>query len=182
MPLTHVRGFKVLGAAIGDKSFSEELTANRVAKNLPLLEAIGDLPDPQSALHLLRSCASFGKIAFSIRTMPPDLHCDALRDFDDSVRACFEALSNLHPDSAQWLQATAAIHLGGLGLRQGLRHASGAHVSSLTTCVKACGDLDAAFPWETIRQDPAIIASVSHFNAQVADSKQIDLPIHSGKR
>ena len=100
--MTTACGFKLLGSPIGDQNFCNALTAKRVLKNGPLLQAIGDLDDPQAALLLLRSCASFGKIAFSLRTTAAELHEDALRDFDDAVRACFESLSGLHPDATQW--------------------------------------------------------------------------------
>ena len=101
-PLSAACGFKLLGSPIGSKDFCTALTNKRVLKNESLLQAIGDLEDPQAALLLLRSCASFGKIAFSLRTTPGHLHEEAVRDFDESVRACFEEFSGLHPNASQW--------------------------------------------------------------------------------
>ena len=113
----HADGFKFLGAPIGSKRFCEGLTAKRVSKNQLLLNALGDLADPQIALLLLRQCAAFCKIAFSIRVTPQADHKEALSDFDASVRACFEDLSGLRPSDAQWAQALLAVSRGGLGLR-----------------------------------------------------------------
>ena len=169
------QGFKLLGAPIGPKSFCDALTAKRVKKNEELLEEIGALPDPQVALLLLRSCASFGKIAFSLRSTPVHLHADALKDFDDSIRACFELLSTLHPNHEQWLQASVAVDRGGLGLRQALRHASPAYVSSLSSCLSACRAIDSQFAWEGELPDSALSVATRHFNAQVREVDRISL-------
>ena len=56
--------FKLLGAPIGTDEYCQSLTSKRAAKVQSSLDAIGELPDPQVALALLRSCASFGKMVF----------------------------------------------------------------------------------------------------------------------
>ena len=56
--------FKLLGAPIGSKEYAQSLTNKRATKIQSCLDAIGELPDPQVALALLRSCASFGKMVF----------------------------------------------------------------------------------------------------------------------
>ena len=83
-------------------------TQSRVNKALPVLAALGELSDPQVALQLLRHCASFSKMVFSIRAVPASFHTEALLSFDAQVRACFEQFSTLHPDEEQWVQATLA--------------------------------------------------------------------------
>ena len=46
--------FELLGAPVGDAGFCNGYSAARVAKAQERLDAIGDLPDPQVALLLLR--------------------------------------------------------------------------------------------------------------------------------
>ena len=56
-----------------------------VSKCIEGLDAIGELPDPQVALALPRSCALFGKMVFSARTTPFDIHQEQLLCFDNAV-------------------------------------------------------------------------------------------------
>ena len=93
--------FKLLGAPIGTVEHCQALIAKRAAKVQSSLDAIGELPDPQVALALLRSCASFGKLVFAARATPDDVHQEQLITFDRSVQRCFEQLTGLHPDDAQ---------------------------------------------------------------------------------
>ena len=58
----------LLGAPLGPDIFCEAYTLEkRVDKALPLLRALKDLPDPQTALLLLRHCASYSKVVFATR-------------------------------------------------------------------------------------------------------------------
>ena len=169
-------GFKLLGSPIGDRSFCCALTAKRILKNASLLQAIGDLEDPQAALLLLRSCASFGKIVFSLRTTASELHEEALRDFDDAVRACFESFSGLHPDATQWKQAGLAMHAGGLGLRGACAHAAAAHISSLSGCHSACRELDSKYEGEATISNSSFEKALREFNA-IVDERDRSTPV-----
>ena len=53
------RNFELLGAAIGEDSFIHSHTVERAAKAGDLLDALGELEDPQVGLRLLRTCAGF---------------------------------------------------------------------------------------------------------------------------
>ena len=57
-------GFELLGAPIGKAEYCQSLTTKWAVKVQSSLDAIGELPDPQVALALLRSCASIGKMFF----------------------------------------------------------------------------------------------------------------------
>ena len=59
--------FVLLGGPIGSEEFCNSHTQERVTKALDLLRALGELPDPQVALTLLRQCAAFGKLVHSLR-------------------------------------------------------------------------------------------------------------------
>ena len=78
---------------MGSAEFCNSHTQERVNKALRLLSALGELPDPQVALQLLRKCAGFSKMVFSLRVVPASYHSDAVNTFDASVRACIEQFS-----------------------------------------------------------------------------------------
>ena len=83
--------FELLGGPIGSDSYCNEHTKQRVDKAKEVLKALGELPDPQVALSLLRHCASFGKLVYSLRVVPHRKHREALRSFDSAVRNCIES-------------------------------------------------------------------------------------------
>ena len=58
--------FERLGGPIGCDDFCNQHTQERVDKVIKILEALGELPDPQVALTLLRHCAFFGKLVYSM--------------------------------------------------------------------------------------------------------------------
>ena len=138
MPRKLDGGFKLLGAPIGTTEYCQALTNKRAVKVQSSLDAIAELPDPQVALALLRSCSSFGKMVFSARTTPFNVHQEQLLAFDHSVRRCFEQFTGLHPDDSQWLLATLATKVGGLGLRSLSRHSSAAYLASRSSCYQLC--------------------------------------------
>ena len=73
----------------------------RVAKAQRLLSAQGEVPDPQVALQLLRRCAGFSKMVYSLRVVPSSSHSEALLCFDSAVRSCFEQFTTLMRDDEQ---------------------------------------------------------------------------------
>ena len=80
--------FELLGGPIGSSDYCNQHTQSRVAKVEEILVALGELPDPQVALTLLRHCASFGRLEFSLRVVPHQLHKAALQNFDNAIRDC----------------------------------------------------------------------------------------------
>ena len=79
MPLNRSGAFTLLGAAVGNRAFCEHHTmTKRVEASEPLLAALGELRDPQTALLLLRECASYCKVVYSSRVTPPSLHPAAI--------------------------------------------------------------------------------------------------------
>ena len=109
--------FELLGGPIGSDVFCNRHTQERVDKAVKILKALGELPDRQVALLLLRHCAGFGKLVYSLRVVPHSFHCAALRSFDNAVRECFESFTCLSLSEGEWTFATLSTKLGGLGLR-----------------------------------------------------------------
>ena len=129
--------FELLGGPIGSPDFCNQHTSDRVKKALRVLDALGEVPDPQVALRLLRHCAAFSKMVYSIRVVPASFHTGALKAFDAEVRACFEQFSCLHPDDEQWVQATLPTDSGGLGLLSLASHCHSAFRASRSSCFDA---------------------------------------------
>ena len=140
------------------------LTHQRATKVQDCLDAIGELPDPQVALALLRLCASFGKMVFSARTTPFDVHQEQLLAFDNAVRCCFEQFTGLHPDDTQWLQATLSTKFGGLGLRSLSKHSPAAYLSSRSSCFQLCKELDPQHTWEADTASSSAYKAVQQIN------------------
>ena len=71
----------LLGAPIGPQDYTEDYTrTKRVEKARPLLQALGELPDPQTGLLLLRHCAAYSRMVFALRVTPPQLLAGAASD------------------------------------------------------------------------------------------------------
>ena len=162
-------GFELLGPPIGETEYCQSITAKRANKVQISLDAIEELDDPQVALALLRSCASFGKMVFAARTTPFDDHQEQLLLFDNKVRKCFESFSGLNPDETQWLQATLATNMGGLGLCSLSRHSPGAYLASRSGCYQLCQQLDPQHVWEVYEESSSAYKAVRKVN-QLAGS------------
>ena len=81
---------------------------------------------------ILRSCLSLPKVAFALRTCPPNYIKAATDAFDDTM---FESLSDLAgcPLSQwAWLKASLPSSLRGLNIQRASLHAPAAFISSLT--------------------------------------------------
>ena len=155
---------KLLGTPIGSDEYCQKLTQQRADGVQECLDALGELPDPQVALALLRSCASFGKMVFAARSTPYDVHQEQLLGFDKAVRRCFEHFTGLHPDDSQWLQASLSTRLGGLGLRSLSRHSPAAYLSSRSSCFQFCKELDPQHVWEANEVSSAVSKAVQEVN------------------
>ena len=127
--------FLLLGSPIGDAAFCAQHIHKLRDKNKKLLDSFVQLEDPQVALHLLRSCASFCKFVYIARTTPPDLVHDPLQFCDNDVRAAFAHFAGLQLSDAAWSQAQLCLSSGGLGLRSTARHCSSAFISSHTSAL-----------------------------------------------
>ena len=64
------RSFELLGAPVGDEPYRPHTLPLGSKPPRPLLQALGELEDPQVGLRLLRSCAGHCKLIHSIRCSP----------------------------------------------------------------------------------------------------------------
>ena len=171
--------FELLGGPVGSPEFCNAHTQARVTKALGVLTALGEVPDPQVALKLLRSCAGFSKMVYSMRVVPASFHADALQTFDAKVRACFEQFTCLHPDDEQWAQANLSTDSGGLGLRSLAQHSSAAFLASRSSCVELCQQLDPSHTFQStdgLEPAPERLA-FDAYNSSVNDDDRLPLNV-----
>ena len=121
--------FELLGGPIGSEEFCNSHTQERVDKALVLLKALGELPDPQVALTLLRQCAAFSKLVYSLRVVPHKSHIKALENYDNAVRDCFDSFMCCSLSDEEWSLARLSTKMGGLGLRSSAEHSPAAFIS-----------------------------------------------------
>jgi hypothetical protein len=81
-------GLKLLGFPLGSPAFCAETTQERVDKAKHLLKAVADMSHTQGALQLLRHCASWGKLVYAARTVPPEMHDQELVGYGEALRSC----------------------------------------------------------------------------------------------
>eukprot|EP00973_Karenia_brevis_P092549 12412956-Karenia_brevis.AAC.1 len=137
--------FKLLGAPFGSVAFCTEHTRKRRKKAEDLLRKTASLQDKQSAMHLIRQCVSYCKLAYSVRVVPPDLHEQALREFSLNIKGALSEILNDAVDDRAWAQAKLAIKRAGLGLRAAEDHAAAAFLSSAGSTADMCKSIDPSF-------------------------------------
>ena len=120
----------MLGAPVGNLSFSQSTVSLKVKEIDNLFSKLGSLEDPQVELALLRSCFGIAKFGFILRTCDPATNGDVFASFDN---AQCRALSNLTGSSIstsdpRWILASLPVSLGGVGLRSAALHAPAAFV------------------------------------------------------
>ena len=130
-----------------------------------LLQALGELEDPQVGLRLLRFCAGHCKLTHSIRTPPLFSNTAALQEFDTLVRECFCGLTGLHLTDLQWEQAARGLAHSGLGLRSVVRDAAAAYLASVGACAPACRELDQGYAPNGLASEPVVCLAATSFSA-----------------
>ena len=137
------------------------------------MEAIAALEDPQVALRLLRKCACFCKLQYSMRTVPSTSHRSELEVFDNQVRAAFTGLAGFAPDDQQWGQASRGLWCEGLGLRATARHADATYVASRTATRASCQQASPDFGWEASRPETRLGQALAALNSQLHPADRV---------
>ena len=137
--------FKLLGAPFGSAAFCAAHTTKRHHKAQGLLRAVACMEDKQYALLLTRHCNTFCKLAYSARVVPPQLHSQALGDFDGDIHKALAEVTGREIDPRAWSQAQLGMKHGGLGLRATATHAPAAFTASVSSCTSICRAIDSEF-------------------------------------
>ena len=121
------------------------MLAKRVAKANRLLSCLADFEDAQGALHLVRNCASWCKVVYACRTVPPNLQTHALSNFTANLRNTLNTIVRESVDDRSWCLAQLGISYGGLRQKDAVKHASGAYVASVLQAGHICTRIDPSF-------------------------------------
>ena len=124
-------GVKLLGAPVGGYEFEEQILELRLQTVQSLLDRLHLLEDPHMEYALLRSCFSFPKFGYSLRTVDTSRHPAVLTRFDQAIRTTIEATLGTPLTQQQWAQASLPTSTGGLGLRLAASHGAAAYLASV---------------------------------------------------
>lgn len=167
--------FKLLGSPFGSPEFCCEHTQKRKRKAELLLQAIRGMEDCQSALLLIRHCASFCKLAYSARTVPPELHRSVLAGFSADLRLALEDLLGDQLPDRCWDLAQFGIKHSGVSLRDGAKHAEAAFLASVAKARPLCGVIDSAFDPRDSCGGLLLDQSINTFKGKIAESAHVSL-------
>ncbi len=170
--LTH-GNFELLGAAIGDATFCNDYTCEKVTTASKLLDQLAKCEDPQVCVRLLQKCAGVCKVTHSMRMTPPDLHATALKHFDSKVYSTFSQVTGLFPDNQQWNQACRGFSHAGLGLRQAHLHKEAAFLASTASASTLCHDVDPAFTLQGSDHNSEFGRALTSYNTHFSTSQQL---------
>eukprot|EP00971_Amphidinium_carterae_P334777 6470239-Amphidinium_carterae.1 len=141
--------FELLGAPIGTDQYCGEKARDKVLAAEPLLQAISQLPQKQTALHLLRYCGTYSLVTYVMRTTPHEYIQHVLTDFDSEVRAALGEVMGAEVPMHAWMQAQLSMAKGGLGLRSPVLHAPGAYLASTFQAASLASSIYAGFSTDT---------------------------------
>jgi len=131
--------------------------------------------DAQGAFLLIRHCASFCKLVYSARAVPPAAHYPALEEFSGDLRKALEGILGDDMPELSWQQAQLGIVHGGLGLRGAAQHASAAFVSSVLASRELCQAIDADFEPDDASGGLGLQAAKDHLRSTILDAVAVDL-------
>ena len=172
---TTSEGFVLLGSPIESPPFSESVILRRVRKVETALSCLPDLLDSQMETTLLRSCLSLPKVAFDLRTCPPEYIANASKAFDSAIWA---SLSDITLPDWSWEKAILPSSLGGLNLRLASIHVPAAFIGSLVRCQELISRVLGQTPNESSHVQSTFLALVHNATRPNWHSlEDIDIPL-----
>lgn len=169
--------FELLGTPVGSDDFCNTHTQERVDKATIVLAALGELPGAQVALLLLRVCACFGRLVYSLCSVPPDAHRAALQNFDAAVLACFGSFTCLSVGSREWSLASISTARCRLSLRATERHSAADFLASRIACSELCRKLDPEDVWERTNTVSALCPCLDAYKSKVLPEARPPRPL-----
>ena len=130
VPPASPAGYHLLGAPIGDISFSRGVVDKRIAKIAEIFDLLPSLNDAQLEFSLLRFCFSLPKLSYCLRTCDPLHLLPSYQNFDSLQLSSFSTLLGRQLDDAARTQAFLPVKIGGSGLRSANQHCSAAFIAS----------------------------------------------------
>ena len=138
MKLVNDGNFKLLGAAVGDTSFCMGHVRKRMNNAAKLLQATPQMSSKQAGLLVTRHCGSICKLSHAARVTQPAQIRDGLEEFSRLTKETLEHIMQSDLDDTRWALASMGSKDGGLGLRDGTKHASAVFCASFFNCPEYC--------------------------------------------
>ncbi len=168
--------FKLLGAPLGSLDFCTAHTQKRARKAGDLMHNIASLGHAQGSYLLLKQCAGFAKLAYSMRTVPPEFHESALSAFGDDLRSTLAAITGeLFMEDRCWELAQLNIKIGGVGVRTPARHAAAAYLASVMASRDLCRTIDSAYDADDRHNGLRLTSSTNRFHAGMLEAARVSL-------
>ena len=133
--LERTGGLDVLGSPIGSVEYCEAYFYKHVVgKCETVCDELINLGNPHAAFFLLKSCISFCRAVFLMRTVPSTHIRQGLRNFDRLVMETLAGIIGFVGEASCYDQVSLATKRGGLGLRSAEHHAEAAYCTSIEAC------------------------------------------------
>ena len=131
------RGVKLLGAPIGTAEYTTEFVRKKLRVLEEVCAALEEVNDAQIEFGLFRGCLAYNKINHLLRTCPPAVLAEAIREFDDHFQEILEKILRvpLLPEDA-WEHASLPTRFAGLGITQTRTVAGAAYMGSCALTYK----------------------------------------------
>jgi hypothetical protein len=107
----------------------------KVEKNELLIEKLHLLNDPQIAFLILRSCLSYCKMVYFMRTVPYGYLDESAKKFDEVILSALSRLINFKISPSAYSQLSLSVSNGGMGLRKVSDHHPAAFFASIRACL-----------------------------------------------
>ena len=124
-------GLDFLGSPIGSEQFMKDSLAATFAKALDFCEQVETIEDPQTCHQLLRMCAGTCRVLHLIKVVPPATILPFVQQLDDMMVQSLQNFLGLNVSPLDRRQIFLPTKNGGFGLREGIKLAAAAFVTSL---------------------------------------------------
>src|SRR5262249_55197469 len=119
----------------GNEAFCDRYVLSKVEKNELLIEKLLLLNDPQIAFLILRSCLSYCKMVYFMRTVPFGYLDESAKKFDEIVLSALSRLINFKISPGAYSQLLLSVSNGVMGLRKVSHHHAAAFFASIRVCL-----------------------------------------------
>ena len=168
-------GIVCLGTPIGNAEFTANYLKEKIDVLKPLLTDLKSLP-VHAGYHLLKTCSSFGKVAYRLRTASPIDSLEVWKDFDLDIQSCLADILAI-PELAPYTRALMSLCAkhGGLGMTSTALASPAAYIASFTTC----NDRIEKLGLHRLQPPPEMATIVQLLNSSLSSNDQITITIDS---
>ena len=127
---------------MGTDAWCEAGLYEKVEKARQVMKRVAGMENAHCGLHILRAYLSYCKVAYHMRTVPPQQQQKGLTQYGILLKEALEKLAEADITANGWMQAQLGIRAGGLGLRDLFVHAAGAYLASFRAAKELAARID----------------------------------------